>query len=72
MKLKHLESWLSQVDPFQEPKIEYEQYPTPADLAARVLFIAENTYNDIKEKSVIDLGCGTGMLAIGAKIMESP
>jgi putative methylase len=46
-----------------------EQYTIPADLAADILFHACYTYGDILGKSVIDLGSGTGRLALGAKML---
>ena len=64
MKLKHLESALSSIQrDFPSPKVELEQYPTSANLAAWIgLTALEN--GDIGEgKSCLDLGCGTGMLA---------
>eukprot|EP00873_Tetraselmis_striata_P012238 jgi/Tetstr1/432502/TSEL_021876.t1 len=38
MKLRQLESLLQDIEPFEEPKIELEQYPTTAHLAAQFLF----------------------------------
>jgi putative methylase len=45
-----------------------EQYATPADLAAPLLFEARSL-GDIEGKRVVDLGCGTGIFAIGAAIL---
>ena len=45
-----------------------EQYPTPADIAADVLWEAY-TAGDIDGKEVADLGTGNGVFAIGAKLM---
>ena len=69
MKLKQLESHLSDVEVFERPKSEFEQYPTSAHIASRMLFTAENTFSDISGKSVVDLGTGTGMLGIAAVMM---
>ncbi|KAI9007768.1 methyltransferase-like protein 5-like protein [Hyaloraphidium curvatum] len=66
MKLKQLESNLSSVKPFQEPNVWLEQYPTPAGIAARVLYTADTVYGDIDGLMVADLGCGCGMLSLGA------
>lgn len=74
MKRKHLESALSSIQQiqFNNPKIELEQYPTSAELASSILWTACYTYNDIgSNKSIIDLGCGTGILAIGAAILDT-
>lgn len=45
--------------------------PTSAHIAARMIFTAANTYEDIDNCSVLDLGCGTGMLSIASSIMGS-
>ena len=71
MKLKQLEAVLQQVEPFKDPKVQLEQYPTSPHLAARVIFTASEVYNDIVDKSVVDLGCGTGILAIAAQLLGS-
>lgn len=68
MKLRHLESALSQVDGFGEPKWALEQYLTPPHLAARVLQCAAS-FDDLDGCAVADLGCGTGMLLVGAALM---
>jgi len=52
-----------------DAKVSLEQYTIPADLAAEILFHACYSYDDIADKSVIDLGTGTGRLAIGAVIL---
>jgi len=71
MKLKTLESHLQQVEAFTEPKVKYEQYPTFPHIGARMLYTIETQHNDIEGKSVADLGCGCGVLSIGAVIMGS-
>mmetsp|Transcript_9510 Transcript_9510/g.24178 ORF Transcript_9510/g.24178 Transcript_9510/m.24178 type:complete len:211 (-) Transcript_9510:267-899(-) len=69
MKLRQLESLLQDIEPFEEPKIELEQYPTTAHLAAQFLFSVENRFGELEGCTVMDLGCGTGMLSIGAAVM---
>ena len=69
MKPKQLESELQDLKTFSTPKQNLEQYATTPLLATRVLHVAAVEFDDIKEKSVIDLGVGTGVLAIGAKLM---
>ncbi len=71
MKRHQLESALSAIKQheFSSPKIQYEQYPTSAHLASCMLFTAQNTFNDIDGKDVLDLGCGTGMLSIGSALL---
>jgi putative methylase len=64
-----LEMFLSQVKPHLTPKPSLEQYIIPANVAATMLYIAAYTYNDIIGKRVLDLGCGTGRLALGAAFL---
>ncbi|KAJ1987833.1 hypothetical protein H4R33_002698 [Dimargaris cristalligena] len=71
MKLKALESYLQEVEVFDQPKVQFEQYPTSAHLAARIIYTAENTYGDIRGQAVADLGCGCGMLSIAAGMLEA-
>eukprot|EP00850_Spirogloea_muscicola_P014817 SM000109S14131 [mRNA] locus=s109:11457:13697:+ [translate_table: standard] len=69
LKLKQLESQLQAVQPFQHPKVDLEQYPTSAHISARMVHMMESSYNDVKGKVVVDLGCGCGMLGIAASLM---
>jgi putative methylase len=64
-----LELLLSQVAPHPSPKPSLEQYTIPADVAATMLHIAAYSYGDIVGKRVLDLGCGTGRLALGAAFL---
>jgi putative methylase len=64
-----LEMLLSQVEPHPAPRPSLEQYTIPAGVAATMLYIAAYTYNDIINKKVVDLGCGTGRLALGAAFL---
>jgi len=68
MKLKQLEMTLQRLRGFSRPRAALEQYQTPAPLAARLLYHALMK-GDIEEKAVCDLGCGTGILAIGAALL---
>lgn len=68
MKLSRLAIALSRLEGFPSPRPDLEQYVTPADLAARLLFDA-SLRGDICERRVVDLGCGTGVLAIGASLL---
>jgi putative methylase len=67
MKQKQLEILLQHVPPPIRPKIHLEQYMTPATIAADIIYLAHH-YNDIAEKIVLDLGCGTGIFAVGATL----
>ncbi|XP_069009890.1 rRNA N6-adenosine-methyltransferase METTL5 [Embiotoca jacksoni] len=71
MKLKELESCLQQVDTFEEPKILLEQYPTSPHIAACMLDTIQNTFGDIEGRLVADLGCGCGVLSIGAAVLDA-
>jgi len=64
-----LEILLSQVKPHPTPSPNLEQYTIPADAAATTLYIAAYANNDIIDKTVLDLGCGTGRLALGAAFL---
>ena len=61
-----LERFLSKVAPQPNPKVHLEQYTVSEQIAANMLYIAAYANNDIVGKSVLDLGCGTGRLALGA------
>ena len=70
MKKKDLEIKLERVLPFEEPSAALEQYPTPATIASDVLFTAYAN-GDVADMTVNDLGCGTGIFAIGAKLLDA-
>lgn len=59
---------LSKLKPFEKPKPELEQYPTESEIAAEVLWFAHMN-KDITNKTIADLGCGTGTLGIAALIL---
>jgi len=67
MKKKELEIILQKIPKFDDPSPKLEQYITPANIAADIIFIAHQ-FGDIKDKVVFDLGCGTGIFAIGASL----
>jgi putative methylase len=56
---------LSQLNGFENQKVKAEQYPTDPEIAAEVLWNA-HLLGDLKGKVSVDLGCGTGILGIGA------
>ena len=67
MKQRKLEMLLEELENFSDPELELEQYQTPPPLAAEILHFAY-MQGDLDD-SVQDLGCGTGILAIGAKLL---
>ena len=68
MKKKDLEISLQSLETFREPKAALEQYPTPSVIASDILFSAYAA-GDIAGKRIADLGCGTGIFAIGAYLL---
>ncbi|MEM2122886.1 MAG: METTL5 family protein [Candidatus Bathyarchaeia archaeon] len=69
MKKKRLEILLEHVPTHPNPKIILEQYTVPAETAAEIMFIADKIFNDVKCKIIVELGCGTGRLSIGAALL---
>ena len=67
-KKKRLEMAIQKVPKHPNPKVDLEQYSTPATIAADLLW---NAYSlgDIADKKVMDLGCGTGIFAIASKLL---
>ena len=68
MKQRQLEMLLEKIPKPASPVPYLEQYITPAPVAADVIFTAYQ-WGDIQDKTVVDLGCGTGRLAVGAYLM---
>ncbi len=64
---RRLEIALSGLRPHPEPDVSLEQYPLTAEAAATIVVWAWDN-GDIEGRSVCDLGCGTGILAIGAAL----
>ena len=61
---------LSKLEGFQQPKVRQEQYIMDSEIGATILW---NAYllGDIKGKVIADLGCGTGLLGIGALLLKA-
>jgi len=63
-----LERIIQNIPEVKNPDIKFEQYPTPAWLAAEILlqaYLRGDLYG-----TVADLGCGTGRLCIGASLFR--
>lgn len=60
-----LERRLADLAGFSDPSSDLEQYATPAPLAAHLVHLAD-LQDDIVDQTVLDLGTGTGILALGA------
>lgn len=69
LKLKKLEQYLQQVDGFEQPKVQLEQYATTPHLAACMLYTIQSSFGDVEGKLVADLGCGCGTLSFGAAML---
>jgi len=66
---KQLAVYLSRLQSFEKPSYRLEQYPTDSEIAAEVIWYA-NQLGDFKHSKVADLGCGTGILGIGALLFN--
>lgn len=67
---KWLEMIVSGVPGFKAPKEGLEQYVTPADIAADLVWSAFMA-GDVEGRVVHDLGCGTGRLALASSMLGS-
>jgi len=61
-----LELFLATLKSQPNPQAHLEQYTTSEQIAANMLYLAAYTNDDIIDKTVLDLGCGTGRLSLGA------
>jgi putative methylase len=59
---------LSKLEAFEVPNIGLEQYPTDSEIASQVLWLAY-MLEDMENKSILDLGCGSGILGLGAALL---
>src|SRR5437016_12560413 len=67
MKKVQLERILQSLEPVKSPSPSTTVFRSPAAIAAEVIQFALGR-GDIAGRSVVDLGCGNGVLAIAAKL----
>ncbi len=65
---RQLEVRLGKLKILQTPSLKLEQYPVSAEVASELLYMSGFEHNDLNGQ-IIDLGSGTGRLAIGAALM---
>lgn len=68
MRQRDLEIRLERVPSHPRPNPNLEQYRTPPKIAADVLYRAL-ARGDVRDRAVVDLGCGTGMFLAGAGLL---
>ena len=64
---RQLEIQLGRLRILEDPKLKLEQYPVSPEIASELLYMAGFEHRDLQGQ-VIDLGTGTGRLAIGAAL----
>jgi predicted RNA methylase len=65
---RQLEAQLSKLKVLEKPNLKLEQYPISSLVASELLYMASFEQNDLQGR-VVDLGTGTGRLAIGAALL---
>jgi putative methylase len=53
--------FLEEISEFEEPKVTLEQYSLPNEIIAFILLISKN---ELFNRNIVDLGCGTGRLSL--------
>ena len=70
-KKKQLTIILSKLAANPDPKLKWEGYALDSESAAEMIFIASQVNDDIRKRTIIDLGCGSGTLAIAASLLDA-
>lgn len=70
MTRKQLAILLSKLKPFSNPKIRLEQYPSDSEEISNILWQAY-MFGHIEGKTLLDPGCGTGIIGIGALLLDA-
>jgi len=68
LRKRDLEIFLERLTGFKTPSPRLEQYPVSARVAAEMIWIA-NFRNDIFQRKIVELGCGTGKLAVACALL---
>ncbi len=68
---RQLEVQLGKLRNLETPSLRLEQYPVSPEVAGELLYMSGFEHNDLIG-GVVDLGTGTGRLAIGAALMGAP
>lgn len=69
MRKKQLALLLSKVEPNPRPKLRWEGYMLDAESAASMIHVAAWVNDDVCGKRIVDLGCGSGILAIASSLI---
>jgi predicted RNA methylase len=69
MKKWELEERLRPLEGFRRPRMPLEQYATPAEIAAELVWAMQTRYGDVAGRRVLDLGCGPGMLGVACALL---
>jgi predicted RNA methylase len=67
---RRLEIQLGKLKILERPNLKLEQYPVSSESASELLYMAGFEHDDLDGR-VIDLGTGTGRLAIGAALLDA-
>jgi len=70
LRKKDLEIILDGLEELKTPNPKLEQYPVSPQVAAEMIWVA-NFRNDIYQKKILELGCGTGKLSIACALLEA-
>ena len=69
VRKRDLEQALLEIEKNPTPKAFLEQYTTPSNVAADTLHMAAYVFDDIIDKAIVEMGCGTARLALGAALL---
>lgn len=70
MSRKQIAILLSKLKPFENPKINLEQYPSDSEEISNILWQAY-MFGHIEGKVILDAGCGTGIIGLGALLLDA-